>query len=52
LEKIMAESQVNLAKRDEKRLLEKGASTAIYLNLTKEVIEVQRMDVKAKRAEV
>jgi hypothetical protein len=38
-----------MAKRDEKRRLKKVAATAIYLNLTKEVIEVQRMNVEAKR---
>jgi hypothetical protein len=35
LEKIMACSQAALPKRDEKRRLEKEASSAIYLNLTK-----------------
>jgi hypothetical protein len=36
----MADSQVALAKRDEKRRLKKEASTAIYLNLTKKIIDV------------
>jgi hypothetical protein len=36
----MGDSQVALAKRDEKRRLEKQASTAIYLNLTKKIIDV------------
>ncbi|KAK1661695.1 hypothetical protein QYE76_049854 [Lolium multiflorum] len=36
---------------DEKKRLEKEAATVIYLNLTKEVIEVQRMDVEAKKAD-
>jgi hypothetical protein len=52
LEKLMAESQATLAKREEKRRLEKEASTAIYLKLTKEAIGVQRMDVEAKRVDV
>jgi uncharacterized protein (DUF488 family) len=51
LEKIMAESQDALARRDEKRCLEKEASNAIYINLTKEAIEVQRLDVEAKKAD-
>jgi hypothetical protein len=52
LQKIMADSQVTLARRDKKRRLEKVASTAIYLNLTQETIEVERMDIEAKRADV
>ncbi|KAK1644416.1 hypothetical protein QYE76_062221 [Lolium multiflorum] len=51
LEKIMVESQAVLAKRDEKSSLEKEGSIAIYLNLTKEAIEVQRMDAEAKKAD-
>ena len=47
----MADNHVTLAARDEKRRLEKEATTAIFLNLTKEVIEVQRMDVEAKKAD-
>ncbi|KAK1683435.1 hypothetical protein QYE76_044283 [Lolium multiflorum] len=49
LEKIMAKSQVALAKRDEKRRLKKEAFIAICLNLIKDAIEVQRMNVEAKR---
>jgi hypothetical protein len=44
----MAESQAVLAKRDEKRRLVKEASNAIYLNLTKEATEFQRLDIEAK----
>jgi hypothetical protein len=51
LEKIMAENQGTLDKRDEKKCLEKEATTAIYFNLTKEVIELERMDVEAKMAD-
>jgi hypothetical protein len=36
----MADSQAALAKREKKRRLEKEASTAIYLNLTKDAIEI------------
>lgn len=46
----MAESQAALAKRDDKRRLKKEVSNAIYLNLSKEAIEVQRLDVEAKKA--
>jgi hypothetical protein len=49
LEKIMADSQAALDKKDEKKRLEKEAATVIYLNLTKEVIEVQKMDAEAKK---
>jgi 23S rRNA pseudoU1915 N3-methylase RlmH len=53
MEKIMAESQAALAKSDEKRSLEKESSNAIYLNLnlTKEAIEVQRLDVEVNKAD-
>jgi hypothetical protein len=37
-----------MAKWDEKKRLEKEASAAIYINLTKEAIEVQRLDADAK----
>jgi hypothetical protein len=47
----MAETQATLDKRDEKKPLEKEAATAIYLNFTKEVIEVQMMDVDGKMAD-
>jgi hypothetical protein len=40
-----------LAKRDEKRHLENEVSNAIYLNLSKEAIEVQRFDIEAKKAD-
>ncbi|KAK1589989.1 hypothetical protein QYE76_017865 [Lolium multiflorum] len=50
MEKMMAENHAAMAARDEKRRLEKEAATAIYHNLAKEVIEVQRMDVEAKKA--
>jgi hypothetical protein len=43
----MAENQAAMAKRDEKKRLEKEAASAIYLNL--EFIEVQRMDVEPKK---
>jgi hypothetical protein len=46
----MAENQAAMAKRDEKKRLEKEAATAIYLNLTKEVIQVQGMDVEVNEA--
>jgi hypothetical protein len=45
----MADSQAALDKKDEKKRLEKEAATVIYLNLTKEVIEVQKMDAEAKK---
>ncbi|KAK1663471.1 hypothetical protein QYE76_051630 [Lolium multiflorum] len=51
LEKIIAESQSVLAKRNEKRRLEKEASNTIYLNLTKDAIEVQRLGIEAKKAD-
>ncbi|KAK1596241.1 hypothetical protein QYE76_018007 [Lolium multiflorum] len=51
LEKMMAENQATMDKRDEKKRLENEAAGAIYLNLTKEVIEVQKMDVEAKMAD-
>ncbi|KAK1699490.1 hypothetical protein QYE76_016187 [Lolium multiflorum] len=51
MEKIMAGNLAALAARDEKRRLEKEAVVAIYHNLAKEVIEVQRMDVEAKKAD-
>jgi hypothetical protein len=44
----MDNSQVTQARRVEKRRLEKEASTSIYINLTKESIDVTRMDVEAK----
>nr|XP_051221673.1 glutathione S-transferase T3-like [Lolium perenne] len=49
LEKMMIENHAAMAARDEKRRLKKEAATIIYL--TKEVIEVQRMDVEAKKAD-
>jgi hypothetical protein len=49
LEKIMADSQAVPDKREEKRHLEKEAATGIYLNLIKEVIKVQKMDVEIKK---
>jgi hypothetical protein len=51
LEKLIAENLAAMAKRDEKKRLKKEVTTAIYLNLTKEVIEVQRMDVEAKKSD-
>jgi hypothetical protein len=48
LEKMMADNQAALAARDEKRCLEKEAAAVIFLNLTKEVIEVQKADAEAK----
>jgi hypothetical protein len=38
-----------MAKWGEKKRLEKEATTAIYINLTKELVEVQRLDAEAKR---
>jgi hypothetical protein len=38
--------------RDEKSVWKKEAAVAIYLNLTKKVIEVQRINVEAKSADV
>jgi hypothetical protein len=46
LEKIMTESQVGPGQKGREE-----ASAAIYYNLTKEVIEVQKMNVTAKRAD-
>lgn len=48
MEKIMADNRVALAARDEKRRLEKEAAAAIYHNLAKEVIEVQKANSEAK----
>ncbi|KAK1651817.1 hypothetical protein QYE76_069622, partial [Lolium multiflorum] len=48
MEKIMADNRAALAARDEKRRLEKEAAAAIYHNLAKEVIEVQKADSEAK----
>ncbi|XP_051215878.2 uncharacterized protein [Lolium perenne] len=52
MEKKMADNRAALAARDEKRRLEKEAATAIYHNLAKEVIEVQKADSEAKLVEV
>jgi hypothetical protein len=52
LKAMLAESQDAMVKPDEKKRRENEASAAIYINLTKEDIEVQRLDVAAKsRAE-
>jgi hypothetical protein len=51
MEKIIDSNLSALAARDEKRRLKKEAATAIYHNLAKEVIEVQRLDVEAKKAD-
>lgn len=51
LEKMMAENHAAIAATDERKRLRKQVAAAIYLNLTKEVIEVQRMDVEANRAD-
>jgi hypothetical protein len=48
LEKMMDENQATMEKRARRKRLEKEAAASIYLNLTKEVIEVQKMDVDAK----
>nr|XP_051202675.1 uncharacterized protein LOC127316318 [Lolium perenne] len=48
MEKMMADNRAALAARDDKRRLEKEAAAAIYHNLTKEVIEVQKADAEAK----
>jgi hypothetical protein len=48
MEKMMADNHAAMAARDEKRRLEKEAATAIYHNLAKEVIEVQKADAEAK----
>ncbi|KAK1619432.1 hypothetical protein QYE76_024949 [Lolium multiflorum] len=52
MEKIMADNLAALAARNEKRRLEKEAAAAIYHNLVKEVIEVQKADVEAKLLDV
>jgi hypothetical protein len=49
LKKMFAASQNAMTKWDEKRRLENEATAAIYINLTKETIEVQRFDAYAKR---
>jgi hypothetical protein len=52
LKVMLAESQDTMAKQDEKKRLEKDATTCIYINLTKEAIEVKRLDAGVKcRAE-
>ncbi|KAK1686397.1 hypothetical protein QYE76_047245 [Lolium multiflorum] len=49
---MMAKSQDAMAKRDKKKHREKEASAVIYIDLTKQAIEVQRLDAEAKsRAE-
>nr|XP_051208285.1 uncharacterized protein LOC127325530 [Lolium perenne] len=48
MEKMMADNHAAMAARDEKRRLEKEAAAAIYHNLAKEVIEVQKADAEAK----
>ena len=49
LKTIMANSHEATAAMYEKRRLDKEATAAAYINLTKEAIEVRRMDVEAKR---
>jgi hypothetical protein len=49
LEKIMAKSQAALAKRGEKRRLEKEVSNAIYLNLSKEALRFNDWTLRPKR---
>ena len=51
LAKIMADAQLAQDIREEKRRQDKVAVNAIFLNLTKEVIEVQRADVEAKKVD-
>jgi hypothetical protein len=51
MEKIMADNRAAMAARDEKRRLEKEAAAAIYQNLAKEVLDVQRLDIEAKKAD-
>jgi hypothetical protein len=51
IEKIMDDNRAAMAARDEKRRLEKEVATAIYHNLAKEVIEVQRLDVEVKKVD-
>jgi hypothetical protein len=48
LKTMMAETQEALAKRDEKWRREKEATTATFIDLTKQAIEVQRMETTAK----
>ena len=52
LKSILANSQEAMAKRDEKKRQEKEATAAMYINLTKEAIEVRRMDIEAKRLDI
>jgi hypothetical protein len=49
LKATLAESEDAMAKRDEKNRWEKEATATIYINLTKEAIHVQRLDVEARR---
>jgi hypothetical protein len=49
LKAMLAESEDAMAKRDEKNRWEKEATATIYINLTKEAIQVQRLDVEARR---
>ena len=51
LKSILADSQEAMAIRDEKKWLDKEATTAMYINLTKEAIEARRMDADARRME-
>jgi hypothetical protein len=44
LKKMMAETQEVLAKRNEKRHWEKEVTDTTFIELTKQAIEVQRMD--------
>jgi hypothetical protein len=41
---MLTASQNAMAKRGDMKRLEKEASAAIYINMTKEAIEVQRLD--------
>jgi hypothetical protein len=48
LKKMMAKTQGALAKGDEKQRLEKEATAATFIDLTKKAIEVQMKEVAAK----
>jgi hypothetical protein len=45
---MLADSEDIMDKRNEKKHMEKEVTVAIYINLTKEAIEVQSLDVEAK----
>jgi hypothetical protein len=52
LKAMLAEYQDSMSKRDEKKRRNKETIAAIYINLSKEAIEVQRHEAEAKRLDM